>query len=154
MIRNTLQRRAISRVFSVDVPPLTPYEVLLEAQQDIPALGIATVYRTLKSMVESGTLVVVNLPGEAARYELAEKKHHHFYNGPERGQARPLAGDKRGKDRRKSQRGRQHHQDMLGKRKLKRTKREEMPDMIDYMMFKDRLKFHLSVTGPLQKRIE
>jgi Fur family ferric uptake transcriptional regulator len=80
MIRNTLQRRAISRVFSVDVPPLTPQEVLVSAQEDIPALGIATVYRTLKSMVESGALVVVNLPGEASRYELTEKRHHHFFS--------------------------------------------------------------------------
>jgi len=80
MIRNTLQRRAISRVFSVDVPPLTPQEVLAAAQKDMPALGIATVYRTLKSMVESGTLTIVNLPGEASRYELTEKCHHHFFS--------------------------------------------------------------------------
>jgi Fur family ferric uptake transcriptional regulator len=80
MIRNTLQRRAISRVFNVDMPPLTPQEVLTAAQKDIPALGIATVYRTLKSMVENGTLVVVNLPGEASRYELTEKRHHHFFS--------------------------------------------------------------------------
>lgn len=79
MERDTAQRRAIRDVFEVAARPLGPREVLEAAQPDVPTLGIATVYRTLKALVGEGWLVPVDLPGEAARYELAGKKHHHHF---------------------------------------------------------------------------
>ena len=40
---------------------------------------MATVYRTIKGLVEEGWLLAVDLPGEAPRYEVAGKAHHdHF----------------------------------------------------------------------------
>lgn len=80
MPRNTRQRAAISRVFSSTQPPLTPQEILLAAREEVPQLGIATVYRTIKALTESGILRVVVLPGEPPRYELANKKHHHHFH--------------------------------------------------------------------------
>lgn len=47
--------------------------------RQMPGLGIATVYRNIKSFVESGMLQVVPVPGEADRYELAGKQHHHHF---------------------------------------------------------------------------
>lgn len=80
MERDTSQRRAIRKVFSEIDRPLSPQEVLDEAQGLVPRLGIATVYRTLKSMTDQGFLTAVELPGQPQRYEVAGKKHHHHFN--------------------------------------------------------------------------
>ena len=45
-----------------------------------PGLGIATVYRTLKALVEEGALTQVELPGEPPRYETHGKRHHHHFH--------------------------------------------------------------------------
>lgn len=60
---------------------MSPGEVLAAAQRSVKSLSLATVYRTLQSMIEEGELAAVDLPGEPARYELrhaAETHHHHF----------------------------------------------------------------------------
>lgn len=80
MERSTRQRQAIREVLHQLNRPLSPQEVLEAAQHRVPGLGIATVYRTLKNMIEEGAAVAVELPGEAARYELAGKKHHHHFH--------------------------------------------------------------------------
>lgn len=59
--------------------PLTTGDVLAIAQQDVDGLGIATVYRTLKMLLDEGWLVAVELPGEPPRYETAGKGHHHHF---------------------------------------------------------------------------
>lgn len=80
MERDTPQRRAIRRVLEQADRPLTPREVLRGAQDDVPALGIATVYRTVKALTEEGWLAAVEMPGEPQRYERAGKQHHHHFN--------------------------------------------------------------------------
>ena len=80
MPKSTAQRRAIQATFDRTEHPLTPAEVLQEAQRDVPALGIATVYRALKELAEDGIVVSVDLPGEATRYERSGKKHHHHFH--------------------------------------------------------------------------
>ena len=50
------------------------------AQQHVPGVSIATVYRTLKALVEDGVLEAVTLPGQVPRYELAGKSHHHHFH--------------------------------------------------------------------------
>jgi Fur family ferric uptake transcriptional regulator len=78
--RNTSQRRAIRAVFEGTDRPLSTEEVLEVAQSHKPGLGIATVYRTLKLLIEEGWLKTVVLPGMPPRYERAGKvPHHHFY---------------------------------------------------------------------------
>jgi Fur family ferric uptake transcriptional regulator len=79
MERQTRQRAAIQRVFEETDRPLDPQEVLGSAQRYVPQLGIATVYRTLKSLVDDGNLTAVMLPGENPRYERAGLRHHHHF---------------------------------------------------------------------------
>lgn len=77
--RNTRQRYAIQDTFRQLSRPLRPDEVLAHAQQSVERLGIATVYRTIKTLVEEGWLIEVQLPGDAARFELGGKGHHHHF---------------------------------------------------------------------------
>ena len=79
MERSTRQRTAIREAIVSAERPLLPQEVLLAAQVEVPALGIATVYRNLKVLVDEGELRVVNLPGENPRFEPAEHQHHHHF---------------------------------------------------------------------------
>jgi Fur family transcriptional regulator, ferric uptake regulator len=80
MIRKTRQRSAIREALEASGRPMSPEEVLSAAQTHVRGLGIATVYRNLKALVEEGWLVPVELPGEPARYELAGKDHHHHFH--------------------------------------------------------------------------
>lgn len=79
MERSTRQRTAIREAIAAASRPLLAQEVLEGAQADVPALGIATVYRNLKLMVDEGELSAVLLPGENPRYELAGHAHHHHF---------------------------------------------------------------------------
>lgn len=79
MERQTRQRAAIHRVFAEHERPLEPREVLAAARRHVPSLGMATVYRTLKSLVDEGKVVSVMLPGDQIRYEAAGRKHHHHF---------------------------------------------------------------------------
>ncbi len=79
MERNTAQRRAIRQVFLDTDRPLSTAEVLAAAQAHARGLGIATVYRAIKSLLAERFLVTVELPGEPARYEVAGKDHHHHF---------------------------------------------------------------------------
>ena len=80
MERNTRQRGAIRRVFSVLHRPLSPVEVLTAAQSEVPSMGIATVYRTIKTLVEEGEIMSIDVPGESPRYEVAHLGHHHHFH--------------------------------------------------------------------------
>ncbi len=78
--RNTDQRKAIREVFTRLNRPLSIQEVLEAGQQNSPGLGVATVYRTIKLLVNEGWLKLVQLPGEPSRYEVSGKPpHSHFY---------------------------------------------------------------------------
>ena len=81
MQRKTTQRRAILMALERAGRPLTPQEALPLAARHAKGLGIATVYRNLKSLAARGVLKQVSLPGEAtARYELCGKAHHHHFH--------------------------------------------------------------------------
>ena len=79
MKRQTAQREAIRQAFRNTPHPMGPREVLEAAHERAPTLGMATVYRTLKKLCETGWLARVELPGRPPRYELAEKDHHHHF---------------------------------------------------------------------------
>jgi Fur family transcriptional regulator, ferric uptake regulator len=79
MERHTRQRAAIREVVSQTNRPLLAQEVLEYAQVGMPSLGLATVYRTLKALVDEGELKLVHLPGENPRYEVAVHDHHHHF---------------------------------------------------------------------------
>ncbi|GAB4042664.1 MAG: transcriptional repressor [Rubrivivax sp.] len=80
MQRSTRQRDAIREALHSAGRPLLPQEVLVAAQAEVPGLGIATVYRTLKALVDEGSLRAVTLPGENPRYEPAHHGHHHHFH--------------------------------------------------------------------------
>lgn len=79
MERSTRQRDAIRAVLCACGRPLSPVEVHEAARVAVSRLGLATVYRTLRLLVDAGLLRVINLPGESARYELAQSRHHHHF---------------------------------------------------------------------------
>ena len=79
MERATRQNTAIRAAIEAAGRPLSPTEVLDEARRHVAALGLATVYRNLKSLVDAGAIQVVTLPGEVARYEVAQRGHHHHF---------------------------------------------------------------------------
>ena len=80
MQRDTVQRRAIRKVFKESGRPLSPAEILQTARTQVPNLGIATVYRSVKGLTEEGWLVPIDVPGEPQRYELSGKEHHHHFS--------------------------------------------------------------------------
>lgn len=49
------------------------------AQAAVPKLGLATVYRNLKLLLDDGQIEAVTLPGEATRYEISGQAHHHHF---------------------------------------------------------------------------
>ena len=70
---------------------MTATEVHTLTSKDFPSLGIATVYRTVKALVETGILVPIVIGG-TTRYELAEKSHHHHFYCQECGRVICLEG--------------------------------------------------------------
>src|SRR5690242_11103700 len=79
MQRKTRQRLAIDFVLRRARRPLSPREVLDETRRTVRAIGLATVYRTLKLLVAEGAVHVVDLPGETPRYEFPSRTHHHHF---------------------------------------------------------------------------
>ncbi|MDD5288931.1 MAG: transcriptional repressor [Dehalococcoidales bacterium] len=79
MVRDTQQRSAIRKVLIDAGRPLSVNEVLKLAQNEVAGLGIATVYRNLKALQQEGWIVQVDLPGQAPRWEKAQKNHHHHF---------------------------------------------------------------------------
>jgi Fur family ferric uptake transcriptional regulator len=80
MERKTRQRDAIRNVFTRVGRPLGPHEILEHAQHEVPGLGIATVYRNVKSLVEEGLLAPIDIPGQPTCYEAAGLAHHHHFH--------------------------------------------------------------------------
>jgi Fur family transcriptional regulator, ferric uptake regulator len=90
--RNTRQRAAIRRAFEDADRPLSPQQALEAAQTETPGLGIATVYRNIKSLIEDGWLAPVDLPGAATVYERSGKAHHHHFHCDQCSRVFELAG--------------------------------------------------------------
>ncbi len=77
--RHTRQRDAIRRAFETAGRPLRPQECRAIARTVVPEIGIATVYRNIRRLVDEGWLRVVELPGAADRYEISGGRHHHHF---------------------------------------------------------------------------
>ncbi len=78
--RKTRQRDAIARVVRQADRPLGMEEILVEASREVEGLGIATVYRAIKLLTESGEVVSVDVPGVGALCESSGKSHHHHFH--------------------------------------------------------------------------
>jgi Fur family ferric uptake transcriptional regulator len=77
--RKTRQREAILHVLEHAKRPLRVPEILELAQQDVPKLGVATVYRTVSRLQEEELIQAVELPGENPCYELRGGGHRHYF---------------------------------------------------------------------------
>jgi Fur family ferric uptake transcriptional regulator len=78
--RHTRQRDVIVAVIREATGPLTVNEILHRAQERVPGLGVATVYRTLKLLQEGGKITTVILPSGETRYESTGLGHHHHFH--------------------------------------------------------------------------
>lgn len=75
----TRQRTAIRQVLDHEKRPLTAQELHQLARASLPSLGLSTVYRTIRRMVNDFQLVGVDFPGQPPRYELPTRSAHaHF----------------------------------------------------------------------------
>lgn len=78
--RQTKQKRAIRSAFENEGRPLSTSEAFEAAQNIIDGLGIATVYRSIRSFLDDGWLTPIDVPGKGILYELAGKEHHHHFS--------------------------------------------------------------------------
>ena len=77
--RSTQQRQVIHQIIRNAAGPLTVPQIHEFATDDLPKMGIATVYRTIKLLLEANQIKTVILPDGQNRYESADLKHHdHF----------------------------------------------------------------------------
>lgn len=79
--RNTRQKTIVPQVLDAAGRPLTVAEILEAGQKDMPTLGIATIYRAIKRLLETQEIVAVAIPGDPVRYETPHHHHHHFKCG-------------------------------------------------------------------------
>lgn len=78
--RATVQQRVVREAFESAKRPLRPEEAFERARKRRPQIGMATVYRTIKSLLAAHELCAVELPGEATRYEIFRDEHHHHFH--------------------------------------------------------------------------
>ena len=78
--RTTRQKEAIKAVLKEQDRPLLPEEIHQFALKLVPTVGIATVYRSIKTLIEDGQVCCVEIPGQSPRYEGTEKGHHHHFH--------------------------------------------------------------------------
>jgi Fur family transcriptional regulator, ferric uptake regulator len=79
MKRDTQQRDAIRQALVNAGRPLSVDEVLDLARKQVAALGIATVYRNLRTLQTEGFIAQVDLPGHPPRWEVTPRAHHHHF---------------------------------------------------------------------------
>ena len=69
MVRKTRQGTLILKTLKTARRPLTPAEAHLAAKNEHPHIGLATVYRHIRTLAEGGLVVGVDYPGQPTRYE-------------------------------------------------------------------------------------
>ena len=71
--RSTNSRRSIVHILEEKGSGFTAEEI----GRELPSVGRATVFRTLKLLLELGVICRLNLPDGAPRYTLSRVEHHH-----------------------------------------------------------------------------
>ncbi|MEQ9823975.1 MAG: transcriptional repressor [Puniceicoccaceae bacterium] len=74
MIRNTKQRDVLRKVMREADRPLSPAEIHQLALIHYPKMGLRTVYRHIKDMIENSQLAGIDYPGQPVRYELVDDR--------------------------------------------------------------------------------
>jgi len=78
-VHPTRQRKAIHQAIMLAPGPLSPNDILSLATQEVPKLGIATVYRTINLLLEAGDIQAVPINANDVRYEPCDRGHHHHF---------------------------------------------------------------------------
>ena len=76
--RLTPQRLAILRILGEAGAHLSPQELFQQAQELLPGITEATIYRTLSFLVEQGLVLAAHVGSGQLVYELADHAHHHL----------------------------------------------------------------------------
>lgn len=92
MSYRTRQREAVLRVLQEEENPLSAQEIFERAGAICEGIGEATVFRTLKQLLESQEITKVELPGVAPHYEITTERHHHYFVCESCKQLLPLHG--------------------------------------------------------------
>lgn len=79
-MRKSRQREAVRKALTGAGGPLTPQELLAAAEQLVPGIGIATIYRHLNALEERGEVVRLDGFGKSGRFEAAHTDHHHHFH--------------------------------------------------------------------------
>jgi Fe2+ or Zn2+ uptake regulation protein len=74
----TPQRLAILRILTDAGQHMTPLEVYQLAQQMMPGMTEATIYRTLSFLTEQGLVLATHIGSGQLVYEIAGHDHHHL----------------------------------------------------------------------------
>lgn len=77
--RRSNQRTHIREAIEKAGKPLTVGEIHELAKEQSSNLGIATVYRAIKLLLEQKLIRTVSLPESEIRYEPYETEHHHHF---------------------------------------------------------------------------
>jgi Fur family ferric uptake transcriptional regulator len=80
MERSTRQRTAIRNVINAAGRPLTPQEIMDGVRETVAEIGIATIYRNIKLLLDEAAIQTVSLPGGSPRYETIHAAHHHHHH--------------------------------------------------------------------------
>jgi Fur family transcriptional regulator, ferric uptake regulator len=76
---STRQREAILNTLRRADRPLTAQEIREGANADSAGIGLATVYRALKTFMGRNEVLLVEIPGNPPCYEPADRGHHHHF---------------------------------------------------------------------------
>jgi len=77
--RQTAQRQAILKVIREAPGPLTVEHIHAQAKRTTWNLGIATVYRTVKLLLQAKQIKPITLPDGETRYESTHLGHHCYF---------------------------------------------------------------------------
>ncbi len=88
----TRQRQAVLSVLQSEDQPLSAHQIHERAKKECVGIGAATVFRTLKQLLQAGQIAKVEVPGVPPHYERAPQPHHHFFVCKSCKQLLPLQG--------------------------------------------------------------
>ncbi|MFO1422731.1 MAG: transcriptional repressor [Candidatus Competibacteraceae bacterium] len=76
---STRQRAVILGILRQAGQPLTAQDIRERASRDSAGIGLATVYRALKTFMTRGDVAQVEIPGSPPCYEPTDRGHHHHF---------------------------------------------------------------------------
>lgn len=79
MNKPSKQRKAIIRILKNTVSHSSAEEIYEQVKREVPGIGLATVYRNLRILKESGQVIELHGANNTARFDGNTGNHHHFH---------------------------------------------------------------------------